>query len=139
HRPTHFWTPAVHDLLRYLASIDFPYSPRVFDADSEGREVLSYVEGESGKEGWYKILDDEGLRKFAKLLRSYHDAVVGYKPTQDLEWATGTTTMNPGDIICHGDFGPWNIVWQGNEPISIIDLSSTRNWQHLVSDLCFDL
>jgi len=121
HRPTHFWTPAVHDLLHYLTSTDFPYSPRVFDADSEGREVLSYVEGESGKAGWYKILDDEGLGKLAKLLRSYHDAVAGYKPTEGIEWSTGATTMEPGEIICHGDFGPWNIVWQGNEPISIID------------------
>ncbi len=33
-RPAHFWTPAVHDLLQYLASVDFPYAPRVLDSDS---------------------------------------------------------------------------------------------------------
>jgi hypothetical protein len=121
HRPVHWWTPAVHDLLNYLASVGFPYSPRAFGADSDGREVLSYIEGESGKDGWEKITSDVGLRKFAKLLRSYHDAVSGYSPTKTLEWVDGATSIKPGEIICHGDFGPWNIVWQGNDPVAVID------------------
>ncbi len=121
HRPAGFWTPAVHSLLKYLESVGFPYSPRVLGVDEVGREVLSYFEGESGKAGWYKILDDDGLRRFAKLLRAYHDAVAGYQPPQDLEWSNGVKGLKPGEIICHGDFGPWNIVWQGNEPVGIVD------------------
>jgi aminoglycoside phosphotransferase (APT) family kinase protein len=27
----------------------------------------------------------------------------------------------PGELICHGDFGPWNLVWRGTEPVGIID------------------
>lgn len=23
--------------------------------------------------------------------------------------------------MCHGDFGPWNVVWRGAEPVGIID------------------
>lgn len=69
HRPTHWWTPAVHDLLNYLASVDFPYSPRVLGVDADGREVLSYIEGESGRDGWEKIISDEGLRRFAKTMK----------------------------------------------------------------------
>jgi hypothetical protein len=121
HRPTSWWTPAVHDLLKHLELVNFPYSPRVSGFDTDGREILSHIEGESGKAGWEKIVSDEGLRKFAKLLRSYHDAVAGYKPTENLEWSTGATYIKPGEIICHGDFGPWNIVWRGNEPVGIID------------------
>ncbi len=121
HRPTEFWTPAVHDLLKYLESVDFPYAPRVLGFDAEGRETLSYVDGESGKEGWYKILDDDGLRKFAKLLRSYHDVVASYRPPEGLEWSNGARGLAPGEIICHGDFGPWNIVWSGDEPAGIVD------------------
>ena len=124
HRPAHWWTPAVHDLLGYLASAGFPYSPRVFGTDSRGREILSHIEGESGRDGWGKITTDEGLRKFARLLRSYHDAVAGYVPARELEWANGATSAGPfraGEIICHGDFGPWNIVWRGGEPAGIID------------------
>ncbi len=121
HRPVHWWTPAVHDLLKYLESIGFIYSPRVFGFDTQGREILSHIKGESGKAGWGKIVNDEGLRKFAKLLRSYHDAVANYKPEPRLEWATGAKGLKPEEVICHGDFGPWNIVWQGDDPVGIID------------------
>lgn len=121
HRPTAWWTPAVHDLLKYLESIGFPYSPRVLGIDEQGREILSYIEGESGKDGWGKIVSDEGLIKYAKLLQNYHDAITGYHPSQDSEWAYTKGGVKTGEIICHGDFGVWNIVWKGNDPVGIID------------------
>jgi hypothetical protein len=121
HRPANFWTPAVHHLLKYLETINFPYAPRVLGFDDAGREVLTHFEGESGKAGWGKIVTDEGLVKFAKLLRAYHDAVSNYVPPTSLEWATGATKLKPGEIICHGDFGPWNIVWQQDDPVGLID------------------
>lgn len=121
HRPTHWWTPAVHDLLSYLESVDFPYSPRVIGFDDKGREILSYIEGESGKYGWEKIVSDEGLKKYAKFLLSYHQAIKDYKPPENAEWAYANGAPGSGQIICHGDFGPWNIVWKGDEPIGIVD------------------
>lgn len=121
HRPTEFWQPAVHNLLKYLESVGFKYSPRVFGLDDEGREVLSYFEGDSGKEGWKNITSDEGLKKYAKFLRAYHDAVADYRPSADLEWANGSKGLKPGQIICHGDFGPWNIAWEDSEPVGILD------------------
>lgn len=121
HRPTSWWTPAVHDLLNYLESIDFKYSPRVFGFDEQGREILSFMEGESGKEGWFKIHSDRGLRNYAKLLREYHQAVSGYNPPEDSVWAYAQGGLKPGEIVCHGDFGPWNITWDGETPIGIID------------------
>ena len=121
HRPSEFWQPAVHNLLNYLESVNFPYSPRVFKNDDEGREVLSYFDGESGKEGWKQIVTDEGLRKYATFLRAYHDAVAGYAPNVELVWANGAKGLRPGQIICHGDFGPWNIVWKDGNPIGLID------------------
>ena len=121
HRPTHWWTPAVHELLRYLESVGFQYSPRVLGFDDEGREVLSFIEGESGADGWAKITTDEGLVKFAQLLRAYHEAVRSFKPSPLSEWAYSTESLKPGEIMCHGDFGPWNIVWRGDEPVGILD------------------
>ncbi|MER7212701.1 aminoglycoside phosphotransferase family protein [Streptosporangium sp. NPDC000239] len=29
-------------------------------------------------------------------------------------------------MICHGDFGPWNIVWQGERPVGILDWDYAR-------------
>jgi hypothetical protein len=121
HRPTHHWTPAVHDLLNYLQSVGFPYSPKVLGFDDDGREILSYIDGQSGADGWAKIVSDDGLRKFAKLLRTYHDAIAGYKPSANAEWACVIGAPKDGQIICHGDFGPWNIVWNGDEPVGIVD------------------
>lgn len=121
HRPTEFWQPAVHDLLNYLSTNHFAYSPHVLNNDKEGREVLSYFDGESGKAGWKQITTDEGLRKYAKFLRTYHDAVAGYKPSDQLEWANGAKGLKSGQIVCHGDFGPWNIVWKDGDPIGLID------------------
>jgi Ser/Thr protein kinase RdoA (MazF antagonist) len=121
HRPADFWTPAVHSLLEHLASVGFDYAPRVFGFDDQGREVLQYFEGESGGHSWKKVVSDEGLQKYAKLLRGYHDAVKSYKPPEELEWGNGAKGLKPGEIICHGDFGVWNIVWQGDDPVGIVD------------------
>lgn len=121
HRPTHWWTPAVHDLLKYLESIGFEHSPRVLGFDEQGREILTFMEGESGKEGWAKIVSDEGLRNYARFLRKYHDAIAGYHPSVDSEWAYATGAPKEGEIMCHGDFGVWNLVWEGNKPVGIID------------------
>lgn len=121
HRPAGWWTPAVHRLLKHLESIGFKYAPRVLGFDDKGREILSFIDGESGKDGWEKIVSDDGLRKFAKLLREYHDAVSDFHPTSDSEWAYSKGGVKEGEIICHGDFGVWNVVWQGSEPVGIID------------------
>src|ERR1700761_5106192 len=115
HRPTGWWPPAVHELLKYLESTGFKYSPRVLGFDEQGREILSYIDGESGADSWVKIISDEGLRKFAKLLHDYHEAIAGFKPADNSEWAYSTGSPKGGEIMCHGDFGPWNIVWQGDE------------------------
>lgn len=121
HRPTAWWTPAVHDVLRHLESVGFAYSPRVLGIDDQSREILSFFEGESGREGWFKIHSDKGLQNYAKLLRKYHDAIAGYKPAADTKWAYANGGLKSDQIVCHGDFGPWNIVWQGDEPVGIVD------------------
>jgi thiamine kinase-like enzyme len=126
HRPVAWWSPAVHDLLKHLEKVGFGYAPRFLGLDNKGREVLSYIEGETGSKGnwrpiWQKITNEEGLHKFAKLLRAYHDAVADYKPSAGSEWASGAKELQPGEIICHGDFGVWNIIWQGNNPVGIVD------------------
>ncbi len=121
HRPISWWTPAVHELLNHLESIGFKYSPRVLGLDEQGREILTFMQGESGGDGWYKIHSDKGLQNYARFLRDYHQAVADYKPSADSIWAYAEGGLKPGEIICHGDFGPWNITWDGETPIGIID------------------
>lgn len=118
------WSPAVHALLRHLEAVGFPHSPRVLGVDEDGCEVLTYLEGESGPEGWGKVVDDAGLTRFARLLRDYHDAVAGFRPDEGLKWSTGESGSD--EVICHGDFGPWNVVWQGERPTGILDWDYAR-------------
>lgn len=125
-RPTHPWTPAVHALLRHLEEVGYPCSPRVLGIDEQGREVLTYLDGRSGAESWPKVVGDAGLVSVARLLRDYHDAVAGFRPTDRLIWCTGETGLGDGELVCHGDFGPWNIVWGGDRPVGIIDWDHAR-------------
>ncbi|AUY47647.1 aminoglycoside phosphotransferase family protein [Streptomyces sp. CB01881] len=126
HRPAGPWTPAVHGLLRHLEAVGYEHAPRVLGFDEQGREVLTWISGESGPDGWAKLVDDQGLITFAGLLRDYHDAVAGYQPPDTTCWSTTTSGLVGDEVICHGDFGPWNTVWRGARPIGIIDWDHAR-------------
>ena len=41
------WTPAVHALLAHLEGTGFTGAPRPLGFDEQGREVLTFLEGES--------------------------------------------------------------------------------------------
>lgn len=119
--PVQPWTPAIHELLNYLEAAGFPYSPRVLGI-ADDTEILTYIDGDSGPEGWARVVDEDGLRAAARLLRAYHDIVTEWKPNHDPVWFTGQVgTGADGEIVCHGDFGPWNIVWHGTTPVGLLD------------------
>jgi aminoglycoside phosphotransferase (APT) family kinase protein len=37
------------------------------------------------------------------------------------QWATSSGAPDSGEIVRHGDFGPWNLVWRDGLPIGILD------------------
>jgi len=120
-RPMQPWTPTIHRLLRHLADVGFPWSPRVLGVDEHGREVLSHLPGTSGPDGWAEVIADAGLVAMAQLLRDYHQAVAGFRPTGAVTWATHAGPIRDGELVCHGDFGPWNLVWRDHRPVGILD------------------
>jgi hypothetical protein len=67
-----------------------------------------------------------GLRNWAAFLRGYHDALAGYRPPAGSTWSSGPGTCARGEIICHGDFGPWNGVWHGERIAALIDFDHAR-------------
>lgn len=126
HRPAERWTPAVHELLRYLEAVGFDATPRVLGIDRDRREVLSYVPGDSGARGWAHVVSDDGLCAYARLLRRYHDAVRSYIPPPDAIWSRATGAPGPGELVCHGDCGPWNVVWRDGNPVALVDFDHAR-------------
>ena len=92
----------------------------------DDRELLTWIDGESGSAGWAKIVPESGLRAWAAFLRRYHDAVAGYRPPVGSLWSSGHGTCAPGEILCHGDFGPWNGVWRADRIVGLIDFDHAR-------------
>lgn len=121
-RPVRRWTPTVHALLRHLEDIGFPGAPRVLGIDAQGREVLSLLPGQVARRPWPPVVRQRrGVVALARLLREYHDAGSSFVPAPDAEWYVPDVIWQPGQIVRHGDLGPWNSVWQGSRLIGLID------------------
>lgn len=101
-------------------------APRLVGTDGDA-DLLSFIPGASGPDGWAPATTAEGLAAAARLLRSYHDAVRDWRPEREPVWFDGSIgTGGPGQLILHGDFGPWNIVWDGNTPVGLLDFEYAR-------------
>ena len=115
------WTPAVHALLQHLEARGFDAAPRARGLDDTGREVLTYVAGRTGPASLEGLRSDEVLVAVARLVRRYHNAVAGFRPPPDAAWRFIVGAPHTGELICHNDLGPWNIVFDGARPVALID------------------
>jgi Phosphotransferase enzyme family len=114
------WTPAVHALLRHLAEVGFPGAPRVHGFDEQGREVLTLVEGDDGHRAQEALRRDDALIDVAKLIRRFHDAVVGFVPPADAGWQFLVGAHREGPV-CHNDLAPVNTIYRFGRPRAFID------------------
>lgn len=121
HRTPQPWTPAVAELLDYLEGVGYPGSSRHRGYDPDGREMLTFLPGEDGPISWGYLHSDDGLASVARLLRSYHDAVREFRPSADAVWAHSVGAPRAGELMCHGDFAPWNLVWREGRAAGIFD------------------
>lgn len=108
HRPTGPWTPAVHELLRHLEARGLDGIPRVLGIDDDGREVLSYLPGDS-VDPERDTVSDAALEAAAAWLRRFHDAVGDFRPGPR-DWRSGASELRGDQVICHNDPGVTNWV-----------------------------
>lgn len=110
----------VHQLLLHLESAGFSGSPRFLGVDEQDREILTFIEGETGipQSIWQQ---DEPLIAAAKLLRAYHDATVDFVQPVDAIWSYCYPDSELHEVICHNDFAPYNFVYSSGIPCGIID------------------
>lgn len=123
HKPVNPCTPAVHALLRHLEEVGFASAPRVLGIDDEGRQVLSYLEGETVGTAvpwpaW--VFSDDALTQVGAWLRSLHEATKSFVPPPDAIWFAGPP-WRPGMVIAHNDAGPHNAVWRDGKLAGFID------------------
>ncbi len=119
---------SVFDLLRHLERQGFAGAPRAFGFDDQGREILSYIEGEvaaqrrPGHPGGGDLPDyvwrDEALVHLGALIRAHHDAASTF-PWTGREWLL--EIRQPVETICHNELFPWNTVFREGLPVAFID------------------
>jgi hypothetical protein len=125
-RPAGDWTPTVQALLRHMQDKGFP-APRPLGLDGKGREIVSYLPGEAGLRPWpAALLALSGARDVGALLRAYHTAVADFVPHAPAIWRHGPQVLAPGEIALHGDFGPYNLIWNEGRLAGVIDFELAR-------------
>jgi Ser/Thr protein kinase RdoA (MazF antagonist) len=101
-----------------LERVGFDAAPRRLGIDDKGRDILTWVEGETfidrsqmhpyiGDPPTRVTFPEEQITAAMKLLRRYHDVF-------------------DAELICHGDVGPWNLVWRDGVPIAVIDFENVH-------------
>ena len=118
-RPTGPWTPAVHELLDFLADAGLPCIPRVLGIDDRDREILTFLPGrvlDIGRE----TLSDAQVRSAMRWLREYHAVVAGF-PRDSRRWRFVERALEPGEIVCHHDTAMYNMAFDGDELAGVFD------------------
>ncbi|MEM7539250.1 MAG: aminoglycoside phosphotransferase family protein [Chloroflexota bacterium] len=113
------WSATIHHLYQHLDAQGFSGCPKFLGIDEQGREILSYLEGEVGFVP-YRWRED-GLVQVAELLRAYHDATIDYVPPVDAHWQYVYLDPARHEVICHNDFAPYNMIFRNQLPYAVID------------------
>ena len=123
HRPSAPWSAATRELLALLHGAGLPV-PAWRGTDDQGRDVLDYLPGEVGHYPLSEaVRTDAALMSAARLLRRFHDASVPLV-TRDLAWQL--PTLADAEVILHGDYAPYNLVFSAEEVVGIIDVDYAR-------------
>jgi Ser/Thr protein kinase RdoA (MazF antagonist) len=120
-RPLRPSSMATHALLEHLERMGFEGAPRLLGIDAQGREVLSYLPGEtvtSPYPDW--SMTDEALDSVAHLLREYHEAVADFRPV-GLTWAEPVPSAYVTGLISHNDPNLDNVVFRDGVAVALID------------------
>ena len=98
----------VHDLLLFLEDQGFGFAPRFLGVDEQGRDILSYLEGETWP-GSGSGLSDDQLVQAAGAIRRLHDV-------------TANSRLSHGhEIVAHNELGPHNTIMYENLLVGLID------------------
>lgn len=123
-RPGQSWNKGVHQLLQHVRDRGFLLVPEPHGFDEQGREILSYIEGDTSASvaAWPGTLwCDELLADVGRAAAAYHRAVADFVPDADARWQYRPRSLEPGEIICHHDFAPYNAVFNDHQLLGIID------------------
>jgi Ser/Thr protein kinase RdoA (MazF antagonist) len=108
----------VHRYLSYLAVAGVDWVPRPIGIEG-GRERLSFINGDVPLyplPEW--VWADTVLEQCARRLRELHDASIGFALDGAI-WQSNSKV--PAEVICHNDFSPHNLAFNGEAFVGAID------------------
>jgi aminoglycoside phosphotransferase (APT) family kinase protein len=111
--------PGVRALLDWYERVGFDGAPRFLGFDEQGREVLSYVEGEPAFAPVPS--SDAVVAEIGRLLRRAHDAQAGFEPPADAGWDRHVTSLAHGEVVGHLDLFWTNVIFRDGLPAAFID------------------
>lgn len=121
-RQTGAWSPFVHALLRHLTAHGFTESPVLLEA-TPTHERLTFIEGDVGNDPLKPAMQTDGVvTEAAQLLRRYHDLTADFVIPPDAHFML--PAQSPHEVICHNDFAPYNLVFQGEHIVGVIDFDA---------------
>lgn len=113
----------VHELLLHLQQRELPYFPKYLGQDDQGREILSYLDGEVPGDRYPEIdpemWSEEALVKIGQILRIFHDATVGFVSSG--KSANDYPDKKRHEVVCHNDAALYNVVFKDKLPAGLID------------------
>ncbi len=125
-RPVRPWTSSVHALLAALQRHGFVAAPLPAGFDAVWEKV-TYLPGTTGDlDDNVEMRSELALRSAASLLRHYHDCSARFLRDLATECIWQLPARTPREVICHGDFAPYNVVLNGDEVTGIIDFETAH-------------
>ncbi|MBM7774999.1 hypothetical protein JOD54_005203 [Actinokineospora baliensis] len=95
------------EVLRHLESVGYEYAPRHLGVDDQGRDVLSYIPGETTDHPSQRA--PGAYARAGMMLRQLHEVTANHPLARD----------HP--CVLHGDPGPFNTIVRDGLPIAFID------------------
>ncbi|MFM2642517.1 aminoglycoside phosphotransferase family protein [Vibrio chagasii] len=142
YRPLQPWSPTIHLILKHLERENVDECPRFLGVNQE-QEVLSFVVGNTYNYPLVgAIASVDALTSAGKLLRKIHDLTVPLLEQVDVnahKWML--EPREPFEVICHGDFTPYNVALSENTVIGVFDFDTAhpapRIWDLAYSVYCW--
>lgn len=133
-RPMGPWSPAVHEFLRHLEAAGFDGAPRLLGIEGD-REVLTFIDGDVAADPQWQpghgnrlpphARTELALQGAAELIRKLHQAAEGFRPSVT-SYRFHPYPPKAGEIVSHGDLGPWNTVYRHGVTVAFIDWDAAQ-------------
>jgi thiamine kinase-like enzyme len=101
--------------------------PEPLGFDNDGNEIISFIPGEVSNYPLSETaVSQKALISAAKLLRDYHDASASFLNELQGNESWMLPPRKPAEVICHGDYAPYNVVLNGNKAVAMIDFDTAH-------------